>query len=90
MIWPSPIDWSQELHSSLLGDHFDGLRNDLLPLSLEAQPDPTELDLGIVVVVEMIDLLKLSHFCDTEKNSKIITNFFGLIDVFLKNLVIVL
>jgi hypothetical protein len=66
MIWPSPIDWSQELHSALLGDHFDGLRNDLLPLSLEAQSDPTELDLGIVVVVEMVDLLKFSHFCDTE------------------------
>ena len=67
MIRLSPVDWPKELHSTLLGDHLNGLRNDLLPLGLEAQSDPTEFDFGIVVVVEMVDLLQFGHLGGTAK-----------------------
>jgi len=50
----------------LLGDHLDSLRNDILPLGLETQSDPTEFDLGIVVVLEMVQLLQFGHLSGTK------------------------
>ena len=83
MIRPLPVDWSKELHSTLLGDHLDSLRNDLLPLGLEAQSDPTEFDFGIVALVEEVDLFQFCHLIGTaENNNKIIINIFSSFQLF--------
>ncbi len=60
----SPVDGPQEFHPALDGDHLDGPGNGVFPVSLDAEPDPTEFDLVVVVAAQVVQLLHLGHLLD--------------------------
>ena len=55
----SPVDWPQELHPALLGDHLDGPWECVFPVSPDTEPDPAELDLAVVAAAEVVSFLHL-------------------------------
>ena len=65
-----PVEWPQELHPALVGDHGDRPRHGVLPARDQAEANPAEADLGVAHAVEAVLLLHLLQLGNAEKKSK--------------------
>ena len=56
-----PVEWPQELHPALLGDHLDCPGDGVVPVAFEPETNPAELDLTVGAARQVVHLLHLAQ-----------------------------